>query len=205
MQRGTIRYPLILGANTPLNTNLESPGIYLSFLTTPLKQMALTLLMHNFSHMRISSGEIPVTAQKRGTSFIMHEAQREKGNKHYVSEKKLEKQFEGDDYRSSRCWLLNFIMCLMQLKVKNGVGGVKTHWLKLFKIESSQINPRFAWPLAAFTSHHRDECPIDALGSIDHFSTECPCCKPSRWFISIGSLIVAFQLCWAQQEASQAI
>lgn len=75
----------------------------------------------------------------------------------------------------------------------------------LFRIENRQINPRFLRPLAAFTSHHGDECPVDASECIDHISADCPCCKPSWWFIDIGSLTVPFQRRWVQQEAFQDI
>jgi hypothetical protein len=36
----------------------------------------------------MSYREIHETAHKRGTSFLSHEAHRENGNKHYISEKK---------------------------------------------------------------------------------------------------------------------
>lgn len=89
----------------------------------------------------------------------------------------------------------------MQQKVKNGGWDCeKSHLMKLFRIQDGWINPRFSWPLAAFTSHHNEEWPVDGLESIDHVSTVCPCYKPSLWFIGIGSLMVPFQLCWARQQ-----
>jgi hypothetical protein len=43
-----------------------------------------------------------------------------------------------------------------KLRVKNDAEGVNL----------LQICPRFLWPLAAFTSHHRNDCPFRVQGNI---------------------------------------
>lgn len=89
------------------------------------------------------------------------------------------------------------IACSWRLKMGTRAVMTRSWWSYS---ESSRVNPRFSWPLAAFTSHHHEERPADGLESVHHISTICPCCKLSPWFIGIGRRMVPFQLCWAQQE-----